>query len=199
MKTVFVNTNIEKKALLLQSLCNLLDKKILIVNTEEKSRQIEYALGVEDFCVYDNLDVLSKVVDYKKAMVEVKSKIYIIPSSIKPEKFTPEKEDYIKLLDELEDFDMVIFTTNVGIKYDEEIVWGDFEEADSEKKFQILDSTSKLNKNFKYIGKIEFTDDLKKKINSYTEETDSKIEEIIDNYLNEKEIKLGFFDRIFRR
>ena len=71
MKTVLVNSQLQKKALLIQSLCNLLDGKILIVNSEN-SRQIEYALGVEDYCVYDTLDVLSQVVDYKKSMIKIK-------------------------------------------------------------------------------------------------------------------------------
>ena len=79
MKTVLVNSQLQKKALLIQSLCNLLDGKILIVNSEN-SRQIEYALGVEDYCVYDTLDVLSNVIDYKKSMVKITEDRYIIPS-----------------------------------------------------------------------------------------------------------------------
>ena len=84
MKTVLVNSQLQKKALLIQSLCNLLDEKILIVNSEN-SRQIEYALGVEDYCVYDTLDVLSQVVDYKKSIIKIKEDKYIIPSTIKPD------------------------------------------------------------------------------------------------------------------
>ncbi|BAG07780.1 putative cell division inhibitor [Finegoldia magna ATCC 29328] len=198
MKTVLVNSQLQKKALLIQSLCNLLDGKILIVNSEN-SRQIEYALGVEDYCVYDTLDVLSQVVDYKKSMIKIKEDKYIIPSTIKPEKYSATKEDYKNLLDNLCEFDIVIFTENIGIEFDEEIMWGNEEKSHAKKLFQISDSSSKRKSDYKYIGKLEFTKEYEKKINSYSEDVDEKLTEIIQNYKQDKEAKIGFFDRIFKR
>lgn len=198
MKTVLVNSQLQKKALLIQSLCNLLDGKILIVNSEN-SRQIEYALGVEDYCVYDTLDVLSNVVDYKKSMVKITEDRYIIPSTIKPEKYSATKVDYENLLDNLSEFDIVIFTEDVGIEFDEEIMWGNEEKSHAKKLFQISDSSSKRKSDYKYIGKLEFTKEYEKKINSYSENVDEKLTEIIQNYKKDKEAKIGFFDRIFKR
>lgn len=198
MKTVLVNSQLQKKALLIQSLCNLLDGKILIVNSE-KSREIEYALGVEDYCVYDTLDVLSNVVDYKKSMVKITEDRYIIPSTIKPEKYSAANEDYENLLDNLSEFDIVIFTEDIGIEFDEEIMWGNEEKSHAKKLYQITDSSSKRKSDYKYIGKLEFTKEYEKKINSYSENVDEKLTEIIQNYKQDKEAKIGFFDRIFRR
>ena len=198
MKTVLVNSQLQKKALLIQSLCNLLDGKILIVNSEN-SRQIEYALGVEDYCVYDTLDVLSQVVDYKKSMVKITEDRYIIPSTIKPEKYSASKVDYENLLDNLSEFDIVIFTEDIGIEFDEEIMWGNEEKSHAKKLFQISDSSSKRKSDYKYIGKLEFTKEYEKKINSYSENVDEKLTEIIQNYKQDKEAKIGFFDRIFKR
>lgn len=198
MKTVLVNSQLQKKALLIQSLCNLLDGKILIVNSEN-SRQIEYALGVEDYCVYDTLDVLSNVVDYKKSMVKIREDRYVIPSTIKPEKYSATKVDYENLLDNLSEFDIVIFTEDIGIEFDEEIMWGNEEKSHAKKLFQISDSSSKRKSDYKYIGKLEFTKEYEKKINSYSENVDEKLTEIIQNYKQDKEAKIGFFDRIFKR
>ena len=198
MKTVLVNSQLQKKALLIQSLCNLLDGKILIVNSE-KSREIEYALGVEDYCVYDTLDVLSNVVDYKKSMVKITEHRYIIPSTIKPEKYSATKVDYENLLDNLSEFDIVIFTEDIGIEFDEEIMWGNEEKSHAKKLYQITDSSSKRKSDYKYIGKLEFTKEYEKKINSYSENVDEKLTEIIQNYKQDKEAKIGFFDRIFKR
>ena len=198
MKTVLVNSQLQKKALLIQSLCNLLDGKILIVNSE-KSREIEYALGVEDYCVYDTLDVLSNVVDYKKSMVKITEDRYIIPSTIKPEKYSASKEDYENLLDNLSEFDIVIFTEDIEIEFDEEIMWGNEEKSHAKKLYQITDSSSKRKSDYKYIGKLEFTKEYEKKINSYSENVDEKLTEIIQNYKQDKEAKIGFFDRIFKR
>lgn len=198
MKTVLVNSQLQKKALLIQSLCNLLEGKILIVNSE-KSREIEYALGVEDYCVYDTLDVLSNVVDYKKSMVKITEDRYIIPSTIKPEKYSATKVDYENLLDNLSEFDIVIFTEDIGIEFDEEIMWGNEEKSHAKKLYQITDSSSKRKSDYKYIGKLDFTKEYEKKINSYSEEVDAKLTEIIDNYKQDKEAKIGFFDRIFKR
>ena len=198
MKTVLVNSQLQKKALLIQSLCNLLDGKILIVNSE-KSREIEYALGVEDYCVYDTLDVLSNVVDYKKSMVKIREDRYVIPSTIKPEKYSATKVDYENLLDNLSEFDIVIFTEDIGIEFDEEIMWGNEEKSHAKKLFQISDSSSKRKSDYKYIGKLEFTKEYEKKINSYSEDVDEKLTEIIQNYKQDKEPKIGFFDRIFKR
>ncbi|MDU7165185.1 cell division inhibitor [Finegoldia magna] len=198
MKTVLVNSQLQKKALLIQSLCNLLDGKILIVNSEN-SRQIEYALGVEDYCVYDTLDVLSQVVDYKKSMIKIKEDKYIIPSTIKPDKYSATIDDYQNLLDKLNEFDIVIFTENIGIEFDEEIMWGNEEKSLATKLFQITDPSSKRKSDYKYIGKLEFTNEYEKKINSYSEDVDEKLTEIIQNYKQDKEAKIGFFDRIFKR
>lgn len=198
MKTVLVNSQLQKKALLIQSLCNLLDGKILIVNSE-KSREIEYALGVEDYCVYDTLDVLSNVVDYKKSMVKIREDRYVIPSTIKPEKYSVSNEDYENLLDNLSEFDIVIFTEDIGIEFDEEIIWGNEEKSHAKKLYQITDSLSKRKSDYKYIGKLEFTKEYEKKINSYSENVDEKLTEIIQNYKQDKEAKIGFFDRIFKR
>ena len=198
MKTVLVNSQLQKKALLIQSLCNLLDGKILIVNSEN-SRQIEYALGVEDYCVYDTLDVLSNVVDYKKALIKIKEDKYIIPSTIKPDKYSATIDDYQNLLDKLNEFDIVIFTENIVIEFDEEIMWGNEEKSLATKLFQISDSLSKRKSDYKYIGKLEFTKEDEKKINSYSEDVDEKLTDIIDNYKQDKEEKIGFFDRIFKR
>ena len=198
MKTVLVNSQLQKKALLIQSLCNLLDGKILIVNSEN-SRQIEYALGVEDYCVYDTLDVLSNVVDYKKSMVKITEDRYVIPSTIKPEKYSASKVDYENLLDNLSEFDIVIFTEDIGIEFDEEIMWGNEEKSHAKKLYQITDSSSKRKSDYKYIGKLEFTKEYEKKINSYSENVDEKLTEIIQNYKQDKEAKIGFFDRIFKR
>lgn len=198
MKTVLVNSQLQKKALLIQSLCNLLDGKILIVNSE-KSREIEYALGVEDYCVYDTLDVLSGVVDYKKSMVKITEDRYIIPSTIKPEKYSAPNEDYENLLDNLSEFDIVIFTEDIGIDFDEEIMWGNEEKSHAKKLYQITDSSSKRKSDYKYIGKLEFTKEYEKKINSYSGNVDEKLTEIIQNYKQDKEAKIGFFDRIFKR
>ncbi|WP_353316951.1 cell division inhibitor [Finegoldia magna] len=198
MKTVLVNSQLQKKALLIQSLCNLLDGKILIVNSE-KSREIEYALGVEDYCVYDTLDVLSNVVDYKKSMVKITEDRYIIPSTIKPEKYSASKVDYENLLDNLSEFDIVIFTEDIGIEFDEEIMWGNEEKSHAKKLYQITDSSSKRKSDYKYIGKLEFTKEYEKKINSYSENVDEKLTEIIQNYKQDKEAKIGFFDRFFQR
>ena len=198
MKTVLVNSQLQKKALLIQSLCNLLDGKILIVNSEN-SRQIEYALGVEDYCVYDTLDVLSQVVDYKKSMIKIKEDKYIIPSTIKPDKYSATIDDYQNLLDKLNEFDIVIFTENIGIEFDEEIMWGNEEKSLATKLFQITDPSSKRKSDYKYIGKSEFTNEYEKKINSYSEDVDEKLTEIIQNYKQDKEAKIGFFDRIFKR
>ncbi|MDU3125155.1 MAG: cell division inhibitor [Finegoldia magna] len=198
MKTVLVNSQLQKKALLIQSLCNLLDGKILIVNSE-KSREIEYALGVEDYCVYDTLDVLSDVVDYKKSMVKITEDRYTIPSTIKPEKYSATKEDYENLLDNLSEFDIVIFTEDIGIEFDEEIMWGNEEKSHAKKLYQITDSSSKRKSDYKYIGKLEFTKEYEKKINSYSENVDEKLTEIIQNYKQDKEAKIGFLDRIFKR
>lgn len=198
MKTVLVNSQLQKKALLIQSLCNLLDGKILIVNSE-KSREIEYALGVEDYCVYDTLDVLSGVVDYKKSMVKIREDRYVIPSTIKPEKYSATKVDYENLLDNLSEFDIVIFTEDIGIEFDEEIMWGNEEKSHAKKLYQITDSSSKRKSDYKYIGKLEFTKEYEKKINSYSENVDEKLTEIIQNYKQDKEAKIGFFDRIFKR
>lgn len=198
MKTVLVNSQLQKKALLIQSLCNLLDGKILIVNSE-KSREIEYALGVEDYCVYDTLDVLSQVVDYKKSMVKITEDRYVIPSTIKPEKYSVSNEDYENLLDNLSEFDIVIFTEDIGIEFDEEIMWGNEEKSHAKKLYQITDSSSKRKSDYKYIGKLEFTKEYEKKINSYSENVDEKLTEIIQNYKQDKEAKIGFFDRIFKR
>lgn len=198
MKTVLVNSQLQKKALLIQSLCNLVDRKILIVNSEN-SREIEYALGVEDYCVYDILDVLSGVVDYKKSMVKITEDRYIIPSTIKPEKYSVSNEDYENLLDNLSEFDIVIFTEDIGIEFDEEIMWGNEEKSHAKKLYQITDSSSKRKSDYKYIGKLEFTKEYEKKINSYSENVDEKLTEIIQNYKQDKEAKIGFFDRIFKR
>ncbi|MDU5224676.1 MAG: cell division inhibitor [Finegoldia magna] len=198
MKTVLVNSQLQKKALLIQSLCNLLDGKILIVNSEN-SRQIEYALGVEDYCVYDTLDVLSQVVDYKKSMIKIKEDKYIIPSTIKPDKYSATIDDYQNLLDKLNEFDIVIFTENIGIEFDEEIMWGNEEKSLATKLFQISDFSSKRKSDYKYIGKLEFSNEYEKKINSYSEDVDEKLTEIIQNYKQDKEAKIGFFDRIFKR
>lgn len=198
MKTVLVNSQLQKKALLIQSLCNLLDGKILIVNSEN-SREIEYALGVEDYCVYDTLDVLSNVVDYKKSMVKITEDRYIIPSTIKPEKYSAANEDYKNLLDNLSEFDIVIFTEDIGIEFDEEIMWGNEEKSHAKILYQITDSSSKRKSDYKYIGKLEFTKEYEKKINSYSENVDEKLTEIIQNYKQDKEAKIGFFDRIFKR
>ena len=198
MKTVLVNSKLQKKALLVQSLCNLLDGKILIINSEQ-SRDIEYALGVEDYCVYDTLDVLNKIVDYKKAMVKIKDDKYIIPATIKPDKYSPTKTDYEDLLNQVDEFDIVVFTEDIKIDFDEEIMWGDGEKSLATKLYQITDSSTKRKQEYKFIGKLEFTKEYEKKINSYSEDVDEKLKEIIDNYKQNKEAKIGLLDRIFNR
>lgn len=198
MKTVLVNSQLQKKALLVQSLCNLLDGKILIINSEQ-SRDIEYALGVEDYCVYDTLDVLNKIVDYKKAMVKIKDDKYIIPATIKPDKYSPTKTDYEDLLNQVDEFDIVVFTEDIKIDFDEEIMWGDGEKSLATKLYQITDSSTKRKQEYKFIGKLEFTKEYEKKINSYSEDVDEKLKEIIDNYKQNKEAKIGLLDRIFNR
>lgn len=198
MKTVLVNSQLQKKALLVQSLCNLLDGKILIINSEQ-SRDIEYALGVEDYCVYDTLDVLNKIVDYKKAMVKIKDDKYIIPATIKPDKYSPTKTDYEDLLNQVDEFDIVVFTEDIKIDFDEEIMWGDGRKSLATKLYQITDSSTKRKQEYKFIGKLEFTKEYEKKINSYSEDVDEKLKEIIDNYKQNKEAKIGLLDRIFNR
>lgn len=198
MKTLLVNSKLQKKALLVQSLCNLLDGKILIINSEQ-SRDIEYALGVEDYCVYDTLDVLNKIVDYKKAMVKIKDDKYIIPATIKPDKYSPTKTDYEDLLNQVDEFDIVVFTEDIKIDFDEEIMWGDGEKSLATKLYQITDSSTKRKQEYKFIGKLEFTKEYEKKINSYSEDVDEKLKEIIDNYKQNKEAKIGLLDRIFNR
>lgn len=198
MKTVLVNSQLQKKALLVQSLCNLLDGRILIINSEQ-SRDIEYALGVEDYCVYDTLDVLSKIVDYKKAMVKIKDDKYIIPSTIKPDKYSPAMTDYEDLINQLDEFNIVIFTEDIKIDFDEEIMWGDEGKSLAKKLYQITDSSTKRKQEYKFIGKLEFTKEYEKKINSYSEGVDEKLKEIIDNYKQDKEAKIGLLDRIFKR
>ena len=198
MKTVLVNSQLQKKALLVQSLCNLLKEKILIINTEQ-SRQIEYALGVEDYCVYDVLDVLGNVVDYKKSMIKIKEHKYILPSSIKPEKFAATKEDFENLIHKLDEFETVIFTQDVGICFDEEIMWGDCEKSNAEKYFQITDSKSKRKEGYLYIGKLEFDKSFEKTINTFTQNPIEKIKHIVDNYTNNTPEKIGLIDRILGR
>ena len=198
MKTVLVNSQLQKKALLVQSLCNLLDGKILIINSEQ-SRDIEYALGVEDYCVYDTLDVLNKIVDHKKAMVKIKDDKYIIPATIKPDKYSPTKTDYEDLLNQVDEFDIVVFTEDIKIDFDEEIMWGDGRKSLATKLYQITDSSTKRKQEYKFIGKLEFTKEYEKKINSYSEDVDEKLKEIIDNYKQNKEAKIGLLDRIFNR
>lgn len=198
MKTVLVNSQLQKKALLIQSLCNLLDGKILIINSEQ-SRDIEYALGVEDYCVYDTLDVLNKIVDYKKAMVKIKDDKYIIPATIKSDKYSPTKTDYEDLLNQVDEFDIVVFTEDIKIDFDEEIMWGDGRKSLATKLYQITDSSTKRKQEYKFIGKLEFTKEYEKKINSYSEDVDEKLKEIIDNYKQNKEAKIGLLDRIFNR
>lgn len=198
MKTVLVNSQLQKKALLIQSLCNLLDGKILIINSEQ-SRDIEYALGVEDYCVYDTLDVLNKIVDYKKAMVKIKDDKYIIPATIKSDKYSPTKTDYEDLLNQVDEFDIVVFTEDIKIDFDEEIMWGDGRKSLATKLYQITDSSTKRKQEYKFIGKLEFTKEYEKKINSYSENVDEKLTEIIQNYKQDKEAKIGFFNRIFKR
>lgn len=198
MKTVLVNSKLQKKALLVQSLCNLLDGKILIINSEQ-SRDIEYSLGVEDYCVYDTLDVLNKIVDYKKAMVKIKDDKYIIPATIKSDKYYPTKTDYEDLLNQVDEFDIVVFTEDIKIDFDEEIMWGDGRKSLATKLYQITDSSTKRKQEYKFIGKLEFTKEYEKKINSYSEDVDEKLKEIIDNYKQNKEAKIGLLDRIFNR
>ena len=198
MKTVLVNSQLQKKALLVQSLCNLLDGKILIINSEQ-SRDIEYALRVEDYCVYDTLDVLNKIVDYQKAVVKIKDDKYIIPATIKPDKYSPTKTDYEDLLNQVDEFDIVVFTEDIKIDFDEEIMWGDGEKSLATKLYQITDSSTKRKQEYKFIGKLEFTKEYEKKINSYSEDVDEKLKEIIDNYKQNKEAKIGLLDRIFNR
>ena len=198
MKTVLVNSQLQKKALLVQSLCNVLDEKILIINSDQ-SREIEYALGVEDYCVYDTLDVLSKIVDYKKAMVKIKDDKYIIPSTIKPDKYSPSSKDYQDLINQVDEFDIVIFTEDIKIDFDEEIMWGDKGKSLAKKLYQITDSSTKRKQEYKFIGKLEFTKEYEKKINSYSEDVDEKLNGIIDNYKQDKEAKVGLLDRIFNR
>lgn len=154
---------------------------------------------MEDYCVYDTLDVLSGVVDCKKSMVKIREDRYVIPSTIKPEKYSVSNEDYENLLDNLSEFDIVIFTEDIGIEFDEEIMWGNEEKSHAKKLYQITDSSSKRKSDYKYIGKLEFTKEYEKKINSYSENVDEKLTEIIQNYKQDKEAKIGFFDRIFKR
>ena len=132
-------------------------------------------------------------------MIKIKEDRYIIPSTIKPDKYSATKVDYENLLDNLSEFDIVIFTEDIGIEFDEEIMWGNEEKSHAKKLFQISDSSSKRKSDYKYIGKLEFTKEYEKKINSYSENVDEKLTEIIQNYKQDKEAKIGFFDRIFKR
>lgn len=192
-----IDADINKKALIIQGLSNLLDKKVMILSLDHPTRKLEYSLGVEDYIVYDILDFFSGVCDLDKAVVEVNDKVKLLPASIKPEKHDPSLEDYKNLLKEIEDYDYVIFTKNPGLVMDERIVWGDIESYSSEKIYQIVDN--KKSSDAFFLGRLTYKDRYDLIVDHYTDDVDDDLKEVLENYIDKKPAKISLWDRIFKR
>ncbi|MDY6065369.1 MAG: cell division inhibitor [Finegoldia sp.] len=194
-----IDSESKKKALIIQGLSNLLDKKVMILDLDHPSRQLEYGLGVEDLIVYDILDLLSGTCDLEKAKIGVNERVDLLASSIKPEKYDSDLQDYKDLLEDLESqgYDYVIFTKNPGLVMDERLAWGDIESYSTEKIYQIVDN--KRSSDATFIGRLTYKDRYDLMIDSYSDTVDDDLKEVLDNYINKKEAKLSLLDRIFRR
>lgn len=200
------------------------DKKMLIIDLNHENRELEIAMQVEDFVVFDVLDYLSGMTDFNQSVLEVNDNIDIMPSAYREDKYIAENKDYDKLNKEISDreydyiliesnldklknltemVDTLIYIDNGSANYNLSMfdeIKGDkfyiFNEIERE-KISSFERKDIDEKNFKFIGKILYNEKYEREMDKGNFIINENLKEIFSNFINKREVaeeKSGFFN-----
>lgn len=99
----------------------MLNKKVVLIDTDLGLRNLDMVLGLENRIVYDIVEVATGKVPVKKALVRDKKfpDLYLLPASQKSDKTSLSPEQMIYICDQLqetEEFDFIIIDCPAGIE-----------------------------------------------------------------------------------
>lgn len=200
------------------------DKKILIVDLNHENRELEIAMQVEDFVVFDILDYLSEMTDFSQSVLEVNENIDIMASAYREDKYMASTEDYEKLIKDIEkaEYDYILIEGNLDKLKDlknivNTLIYIDngsanynlsmFDEIEGD-KFYIFNETEREkipsferkdieSKNFKLIGKILYNEKYEREMDRGNAIINENLKEVFSNFINKREVaeeKSGFFN-----
>lgn len=200
------------------------DKKILIVDLNHENRELEIAMQVEDFIVFDILDYLSDMTDFSQSVLEVNENIDIMASAYREDKYMAKAEDYEKLIKDIEnaEYDYILIESNLDKLKDlknivNTLIYIDngsanynlsmFDEIEGD-KFYIFNETEREkipsferkdieSKNFKLIGKILYNEKYEREMDRGNAIINENLKEVFSNFINKREVaeeKSGFFN-----
>lgn len=98
---------------------SLLNKKVLLIDTDIGLRNLDVVLGLENRIVYDIVDVIEKTCRPSQAMIKDKrfENLYLIPAAQTRDKNSVSQEQMKELCEDLKkDFDYVIMDCPAGIE-----------------------------------------------------------------------------------
>lgn len=97
----------------------MLDKKVLIIDTDIGLRNLDVVMGLENRIVYNLVDVVEGNCRIKQALIKDKkiSGLFLLPSAQTRDKSSVSPEQMIKMIDSLKkDFDYIILDCPAGIE-----------------------------------------------------------------------------------
>ncbi|QNO13606.1 septum site-determining protein MinD [Alkalicella caledoniensis] len=97
----------------------MLNKKVVLIDTDLGLRNLDMVLGLENRIVYDIVEVANGIVPVRKALVKDKKfpDLYLLPASQKSDKTSLSPEQMIKICEQLkEDFDFILIDCPAGIE-----------------------------------------------------------------------------------
>ena len=98
---------------------SLLDKKVVIIDTDLGLRNLDVVMGMENLIVYNLVDVIKGSCRLKQALIRDRryENLYLLPSAQTKDKSAVSPEQMKKLTNELkEDFDYVLLDCPAGIE-----------------------------------------------------------------------------------
>lgn len=97
----------------------MLDKKVVVVDTDIGLRNLDVILGLENRIVYNLVDVIEGSCRMKQALIRDKRhpNLFLLPSAQTRDKSAVSPEQMIKLIDDLrEEFDFILLDCPAGIE-----------------------------------------------------------------------------------
>lgn len=97
----------------------LLNKKVVLIDTDIGLRNLDVVMGLENRIVYDLVDVVEGTCRTKQALIKDKrfEGLYLLPAAQTRDKSAVSTEQMVKLCEELkEDFDYIIIDCPAGIE-----------------------------------------------------------------------------------
>lgn len=169
----------------IKNLIDLFDGRKIIVSLIQNSRKLESILDVSDFIIYDNSDIMVKIISSEDAVIEVDENLDLIPSSYKKK---TDKFDYnILSIDFIDDYDFAFILFDENIEYinkPKTIIVKEDASNISEKNQYILLKKEKINyEKYNIVGYLQT----------------QHLQELKDNIQNNKKIEKvnkSFFEKI---